>query len=122
MKQEISIDIKGMSCASCVNRIEKALTKNQGVLEASVNLATEKARVKFDDRAINVQGIIDIVGKTGYGASLSAAKKADKKESKSLIIISSILTIPLVLLMFLEPFGLHFMLSPMIQFLLATPV
>lgn len=111
-----------MSCASCVNRIEKALRKNQAVLDASVNLATEKARIKFDDKKISIQGIIEIISKTGYTAGLPAAKKEAKQQSMVPIIVSTLLTLPLLLPMLLDPFGVHLMPSPLIQFLLATPV
>ena len=45
---ELSLAIEGMTCASCVNRIERFLRKADGVLEANVNLATERATVRFD--------------------------------------------------------------------------
>ena len=52
-RQSISLSISGMSCASCVGRVEKALEKVPGVAEASVNLATEKAQVKTTGLAGN---------------------------------------------------------------------
>lgn len=127
MQQNISIDIKGMTCASCVNRIEKVLKKDTGVISASVNLATEKARIEFDDKKIDVQKIINLVSKAGYEASLSSNKKTENKDQelrkqKIIILISSILTLPLALPMILEPFGIHFMPNPWIQLLLATPI
>lgn len=124
MHQDISLDIKGMTCASCVNRIEKVLKKNPGVLDASVNLATEKAKINFDNKILNPQKIIELIVKAGYGATLSSGqvKKIDLHLEKKLIIISALLTLPLMLPMIFEPFGLHLMPSPWIQLLLATPV
>jgi Cu+-exporting ATPase len=49
---EVTFPVTGMTCASCVRRVEKALTKVPGVAEASVNLATEKAKVAFDPSAV----------------------------------------------------------------------
>lgn len=126
MQQNISLDIKGMTCASCVNRIEKVLKKDSGVFSASVNLATEKAKIEYDDAHLDSSKLISLVAKAGYQASLSENKKpVDKdllKKEKLLIILSSLLTLPLVLPMLLEPFGVHIMPPPWIQLMLATPV
>jgi Cu+-exporting ATPase len=127
MQQNLNLDIKGMTCASCVNRIEKALTKNPGVISASVNLATEKARVEYDPSLLDQKKIQHIISEAGYEAVpiLQGAKgnKADEvKKTKRLIILSSILTLPLALPMLFEPFNIHLMLPPWIQLLLATPV
>lgn len=127
MQQNISLDIKGMTCASCVNRIEKVLKKDSGVLSASVNLATEKAKIEYDDAHLDSTKLISLVAKAGYQASLSENKKpVDKKyllkKEKLLIILSSLLTLPLVLPMLLEPFGINIMPPPWIQLMLATPV
>ena len=53
--REVTFPVTGMTCASCVRRIEKALGKVQGVQEASVNLATEKARVVFDPETASLE-------------------------------------------------------------------
>jgi Cu+-exporting ATPase len=129
MQQNISLDIKGMTCASCVGRIEKVLNKDEAVVSASVNLATEKAKVVFDPAKRNTQNIIDLVAKAGYEAKISqssksttASKEEELKKEKILIFISAILTLPLILPMVFEPFGYHLMPNPWIQLLLATPV
>ena len=49
---EISLPIEGMTCASCVNRVERFLRKTDGVVEANVNLATEQAHVRFDPQLV----------------------------------------------------------------------
>ena len=124
MQKKISFDVEGIHCASCVNRIEKALQKDSGILSASVNLATEKASVSFEDSKLNVQQIIDLITKAGYKARLSSApqKPVSLKKEKILILISALLTLPLTIPMMLEVFGLHLMLSPWIQLALATPI
>ena len=48
----ITLPIEGMTCASCVGRVERALNKTDGVLQASVNLATERAEVRYDGEQI----------------------------------------------------------------------
>lgn len=125
---QISIDIKGMSCASCVNRIEKALKKNSAILDASVNLATEKARVDFDEVKLNSSQVIELITSAGYEATLHQEKpaiisqKSTLHRDKSLIIISVILTLPLTIPMMLDPLGHNLMLPAWLQFLFATPV
>jgi P-type Cu+ transporter len=65
--REITFRVNGMTCASCVRRIEKALGKVDGVHEASVNLATEKARVIYDAAVANTAQLQEAVEKAGYG-------------------------------------------------------
>ncbi|HXI15000.1 MAG TPA: copper ion binding protein, partial [Chloroflexota bacterium] len=65
--QEITFPVTGMTCASCVRRIEKALTKVHGVVEAGVNLATEKARVVYDPERVAPDDLRRAVEKAGYG-------------------------------------------------------
>jgi len=65
--REVDLPITGMTCASCVRRVEKALAKAPGVWEASVNLATERARVSYDPATIGLDGLVAAVGKAGYG-------------------------------------------------------
>src|SRR5207302_141585 len=73
---EVSFPVTGMTCASCVRRIEKALGKVQGVQEASVNLATEKARVTYDSAIASPVQMRAAVEKAGYGVlDFPAAEK-----------------------------------------------
>lgn len=127
MGQEIIFDIKGMTCASCVGRVEKSLKQDEGVLNATVNLATEKANVEFDPKKTDAKNILGQIKKAGYEAVLSStalpdSKEAEIKKEKLLVILSAILTLPLALPMLIEPFGFSMMPSPWIQLLLATPV
>jgi Cu+-exporting ATPase len=63
---ELSLPVLGMTCASCVNRIERFLGKADGVQEASVNLATERATVRFDPGLIDRAGIVSTIESAGY--------------------------------------------------------
>jgi P-type Cu+ transporter len=65
-RHEVVMPVTGMTCASCVRRIEKALGKVEGVQEASVNLATEKARVVFDSELTSLETLKKAVEKAGY--------------------------------------------------------
>jgi len=71
------IKIGGMTCASCAQTIENALKKTEGIVEANVNLATEKAVVVYDPQEIDYEGIKEVIEATGYqvlGIEEGAAK------------------------------------------------
>ncbi|KKK46039.1 MAG: Copper-exporting P-type ATPase A [Candidatus Lokiarchaeum sp. GC14_75] len=68
------LNIQGMSCAACVQTVEKALNKAEGIIEANVNLTTEKAYLTYDPKKIKKRELLDIVAKTGYGATLETTK------------------------------------------------
>jgi Cu+-exporting ATPase len=79
---EVSFPVTGMTCASCVRRIEKALNKVDGVQEASVNLATEKARVVFDSTIATFVQLTAAVARAGYGVGeVNNAKNSDLEAS-----------------------------------------
>lgn len=119
-----TVRIEGMSCASCVRRVEKALATVPGVAHAAVNLATETARID-SDAPVAFQALQQAIGKAGYAASELAAPAADPAPSIPeglAVILSAALSVPLVVPMVAEWFGMHLMLAPWLQWLLATPV
>ena len=128
----VSIDIEGMACASCVSRVEKSLANIPGIEAATVNLATEQARIRLKEAIPGIsQHIIDVIQKAGYGAKQSAALGQQKQVNQSafwsadglgLVLLSFALSAPLVLPMLLMPFGIHWMPSGLWQLLLASPV
>ncbi len=131
MSQLVTLKIDGMTCASCVARVEKSLLKVEGVDAASVNLATEKAQVRVNDlKAADafIPQLINAIEKAGFEASrLERLKKNQKTSFFDLhgpyaVLLSILLSLPLVLPMVLMPFGWHVMLPASVQFLLATPV
>ena len=63
---ELSLPIEGMTCASCVNRVERFLRKTDGVLEANVNLATEQATIHFDPALVGRSELEKAVEEAGY--------------------------------------------------------
>ncbi|MGI8405252.1 MAG: heavy metal translocating P-type ATPase [Thermomicrobiales bacterium] len=69
---EAMLPIEGMTCASCVRRVEKALTKVPGVDAANVNLATEKASVTFDPARVDLMRLREAVEKAGYRVGVIA--------------------------------------------------
>lgn len=70
-KDRVELTVKGMTCAACSSRVEKALSKVQGVHQASVNLASEKAHVSFDPNQAGVQDLVQAVDNAGYEAFVS---------------------------------------------------
>jgi copper ion binding protein len=66
---EISFPVTGMTCASCVNRVEKAIAKVEGVDSVAVNLATERATVTYDPETATVTEIAQAVERAGYGVA-----------------------------------------------------
>ncbi|MFV2063159.1 MAG: cation transporter, partial [Chloroflexota bacterium] len=74
---ELSLPIEGMTCASCVNRIERFLKKTDGVVEASVNLATERATVTFDPTIAGRAELVGAVEAAGYDVRPESGAAAD---------------------------------------------
>lgn len=64
--KEVSLQIQGMTCAACANKIEKGLNKIDGVVDANVNFAIEKTKVVYDPEKTNVQDFEDKIEKLGY--------------------------------------------------------
>ena len=123
---EYNFFVEDMSCASCVSRVEKALKKIDGVIDVSVNLATEKATVAANAN-VKLESLMAAVDKAGYHAvkitdQETHAKDTDKQASLWPIITSVILAIPFVFPMLLEPFGLHLMMPAWLQLILASTV
>ncbi len=81
-KQNISLNIGGMTCASCAQTVERALKKTKGITKASVNLATEKADIEFDAGIIDLEQIGLVIENTGY--QVLGTEEADKDEQKML--------------------------------------
>lgn len=128
-----SFVITGMTCANCVSRVYKALNASEQVLEANVNLATEKAKVVMQDDT-DFDTIIEAVHQAGYGAivddkahrdSIRQAKERAEKRLFWSFIWSAILTFPMMLGMFAGTLHIHslmFFHEPAVQLILATPV
>ena len=123
---ELSID--GMTCASCVGRVERALNKVPGVKSVSVNLANERAHLELLGQ-IDPQTLLAAVTKAGYSASVWEAEQpqTDRQHTRLhrerwALLAAIALALPLVLPMLLQPFGVHWMLPAWVQFALATPV
>jgi Cu+-exporting ATPase len=127
---EIDLGIGGMTCASCVGRVERALRKQPGVIDASVNLATETARVKAAAGDASLAARLKrAVRDAGYEPrAIEADNDPDAERLLGVprhawpVLIAALLSAPLALPMIGDLFGRHWMLPALWQFLLATPV
>ncbi|HPH12760.1 MAG TPA: heavy metal translocating P-type ATPase [Burkholderiaceae bacterium] len=122
----IDIGIGGMTCASCVSRVEKALKKVPGVQEATVNLATESARIVVAPGDNLDARLRRAVRDAGYEPRAADAAVMEEDASPWTgfmpVAVGLALSAPLVLPMIGDLLGKHWMLAPIWQFLLATPV
>ncbi|AZE27520.1 heavy metal translocating P-type ATPase [Pseudomonas chlororaphis] len=124
----LELNIGGMTCASCVGRVERALSKVAGVTRVSVNLANERAHVDLLGQ-VDSADLIAAVDKAGYSATLWQAEHPERDDQQQRLqrerwslVLAILLALPLVLPMVVQPFGLHWMLPAWAQFVLATPV
>jgi len=127
-RQTVELSIDGMTCASCVGRVERALSKVPSVSSVSVNLANERAHIELLGQ-VDTQTLLDAVSKAGYSASVWQAERPQSDDQQKrlhrerwALICAIALALPLVLPMLLQPFGIHWMLPAWAQFALATPV
>ncbi|CAJ0781989.1 putative copper-importing P-type ATPase A [Ralstonia mannitolilytica] len=122
----LDLEIGGMTCAACAGRVERALRAVPGVTEASVNIATERARVHG---AAASDALVAAVSAAGYEARVAsdeaaapAAAEPDFWDGAGPVWIAAALSLPLVLPMIAGWFGSEWMLPAWVQWLLATPV
>lgn len=121
---EVALQIEGMTCASCVARVEKALLKVPGVSSAAVNLATEKATVRATP-SVPVAALTSAIEKAGYAATEvrdETPAAASPLPAWWPVAVSAALTLPLVTPMLMQLLGIDWMLNGWVQLLLATPV
>jgi Cu+-exporting ATPase len=125
----LSLRIDGMTCASCVSRVERALSKVPGVTSATVNLATEQAEVVHDRTVIDTTALIRAVHDAGYEAhDVPDTPGAPIVPSPSAgvwpVVLAALLSAPLLLPMLAAPFDphAHALVPGWLQWLLATPV
>ncbi len=135
---EAELAITGMTCANCAATVEKALKKLDGVLEASVNLATEKAKVTYVAGQITRRDLVRQVERAGYGVVEAggegeledAERKARQEEiarQTRRFVVGVIFSLPLFVLAMARDFGLlgmwaHTPLTNLLMWALATPV
>jgi Cu+-exporting ATPase len=121
---EIRLQLTGMTCASCVARVERALLKVPGVSGATVNLASEKASIQVLS-TVPVAALKAAIEKAGYAAKEvqdATPVSAPRLPAWWPVAVGGLLTLPLVMPMPLQLFGIDWMLDGWLQLALATPV
>ncbi|MBN2417852.1 MAG: copper-translocating P-type ATPase [Deltaproteobacteria bacterium] len=136
-ESKITLPITGMTCANCAMNIERVLKKKvQGVSEASVNFATERADITFDQNLTSLDTIVSAIEKAGYGAIIplddiedeeTQAREREHQDQKTKFLVGLLFTIPLFILSMGRDFGLvgawsHERWVNWLFFILATPV
>ncbi len=135
-EKSFSFGVDGMTCTACSTRLEKALRRVPGVLDANVNFAIERAEVKGVGNTATLDGLAEAVRKAGFEARISsdtdaqadaddefkAKEQADLDKQKRILIISALLTTPLVAQMAAQFSGFNFHLMPAMELALAYPV
>lgn len=97
---KMTLKIGGMHCAACSRAVERALKKTDGIEEANVNIATEKAVFNYDEKKIKYDDIVNVIVKAGYQVlgkeeDPAIVKAREIKEQKIRLIVSAIFSIPL---------------------------
>ena len=129
-RSQLDLAIDGMTCASCVGRVERALLAVPGVLSASVNLATSQAHVVAAAQPGGAlsPALLAAVQRAGYearalaGDGAATAAPRVHHDAGWRVALAALLSAPLALPMVGEAFGAHWMLPAWLQFALATPV
>lgn len=126
------LDVLGMTCAACSTRVEKILNRTDGVSQANVNLTTEQANIAYNPEVTTPEALIARIQNIGYDAQLKATagdkvsqKSKELKRKRLKLIISAILSLPLLLTMFVHLFNLPMpaiLMNPYFQLTLATIV
>ena len=117
---EITLALEGMTCASCAGRIERELNDLEGV-QASVNLATEKAAVRYDESSLDVDALLAAVEAAGYRASAAGMREDEQRDTvRTRLALAAALTVPLALVAMVPP--LQFDGWEWLAFALGTPV
>lgn len=108
-----TFNVTGMSCASCARTVENALNKNEDI-KASVNIATEKVNIEYDENKYNFEKIKKIVENSGYGLveTLSEEQKIQMYEDKikslrNKLILAAVFAIPLMYISMGHMMGIH---------------
>lgn len=128
--KSVVVKIGGLHCASCVSRLESALKSSDGILDANVNLATNKAFITFNSDILSEPKIKDLIIKAGYQPLEYFDVDSDKLEierKKRNFIFSAIFAFPLLVITMFDHFNIyHFFyndkLFALVQLILATPV
>jgi Cu+-exporting ATPase len=106
MAKTTTVEVKGMTCAACALTVKKAIENTEGVIEANVNLATNKATITFDPTSVDLDEIFKNVEKTGYALTFESGEEdAELKKAKNRLIASLFFVVPSFVMMILMMAG-----------------
>ncbi|WP_018963508.1 heavy metal translocating P-type ATPase [Coprothermobacter platensis] len=107
MAKKAVVDVRGMSCASCVNTVRTAIAKTPGVINVEVNLATDQAFIEYEEDKVDLVQIAKNVSKVGYALDVDQAKANEELERiKEQFIAATLFMVPVTVLMILHMSGL----------------
>jgi P-type Cu+ transporter len=134
-RERVTLPVRGMHCAACVGKVERALKEAGGVDEASVNLATEQATIAFDPERTTLAALRDTVAHAGYELAeappapdaLDREREAREREQRRMlvkVVVGALLSLPLLAGGMPEffPFAPEWLRDPWLHLVLATPV
>ncbi|MFC0189720.1 heavy metal translocating P-type ATPase [Fictibacillus aquaticus] len=135
VKEKVELDIHGMTCSACATRIEKGLSRMDGVSKAAVNLASETGTIEYTPSQVSVEDILGKIQKLGYEGNVKqnreekkSLKEEELRSKKFKLLLSIILSLPLLYTMLAHmPWDLgipvpEFLMNPWVQLAFATPV
>jgi len=118
--ERVHLDIDGMTCASCATRVEKKLSRLEGVEGSSVNYATEEATVVYDPEQVEVDDLLGAVSAAGYSAHVHGGAVRERAPILHRLVVALALTVPLTLLAMVPP--IQFDGWEWVALVLATPI
>lgn len=132
-ENKVEIKVTGMTCAACSAKVERKLSRLEGISKANVNLTTEKATIEFEPSEIKVSEMIKAVQALGYGAEKAEEVTRDREKEERereirklriTLIISIILSSPLLTAMILSLLGINvpYLHNAYFQLIIATPI
>ncbi len=124
MKKRVTVEVEGMTCASCVLTVKKAIESTDGTSDVDVNLLTNSATFSYD---LDITTILDIqksVKKAGYSLKLNLEEKnKELKNSKKLLLLSIVFLIPILILMVIDMFKIFmFPYMDILETILSIPL
>ena len=120
-KKKTVVEVRGMSCASCVNTVRKAIANTPGVINVEVNLATDQAFIEYDEEKVDLVEIAKNVSKVGYALDIEQAKANEELENiKQQFIASALFMVPVTILMVMHMSGIMFPNMELLQLVLSA--
>lgn len=120
-KKKAVVEVRGMSCASCVNTVKTAIAHTPGVISVEVNLATDQAFIEYEEEKVDLVDIAKNVSKVGYALDIEQAKTNEELQRiKEQFIASTLFMVPVTILMVMHMSGIMFPNMELLQLILSA--